>query len=300
MRPLLRTVDNEIADIAFGQHGVVTRRQLLDAGISPGEIKRRRRSGALRPVHRGVYRVGHEAPHREATYMAAVLACGDGAVLCGMAAAHLLGLVRGREPVPEVMAPLEHDIEGVSTRRWRRLDPGDTMLWRGIPTTTPARTVVDLAADLDETSLARVWHEADVRFRTTPRHVEVVLALRRQAPGARKLRRVLYGDVRIVLSELERAFLVLLGSAGLPLPRTNIVASGRRVDCRWRERRLTVELDSYRYHASRHAWEQDRTRERLARKRGDEHRRFSYDEVMQHQAYVVAEMRRLLRDDDPG
>lgn len=91
MRPQGRTVALEIARIAGGQHGVVTRRQLLAAGLSAGEIARRVRTGALLREHRGVYRVGHRAPSVEARYLAAVLACGDGARLSGLAAAHLLG-----------------------------------------------------------------------------------------------------------------------------------------------------------------------------------------------------------------
>ena len=75
------------------------------------------------------------------------------------------------------------------------------------------------------------------------------------------LRAVLRGEFRVTLSKLEKRFLSVLRRAGLPLPRTNRPAGGRRVDCRWPELHLTVELDSYRYHHSRHAWEQDRRRE---------------------------------------
>ena len=86
---------------------------------------------------------------------------------------------------------------------------------------------------------------------------------------------MLNGDVRVTLSTLERKFLARLRAAGLPLPLTNRVAGGRRVDCRWPDHRLTVEVDGYRFHRSRHAWEQDRRREREARARGDEFRRYT-------------------------
>ena len=128
--------------------------------------------------------------------------------------------------------------------------------------TTVARTIVDLAAELSRDELARACHEAGVRHRTTPAQVEAVLARRPRAKGATTSRTVLRGEVRVSLSELERRFLALLRKAGLVLPQTNRVAGGRRVDCRWPELRLTVELDSYTYHHSRHAWEQDRRRER--------------------------------------
>lgn len=101
------------------------------------------------------------------------------------------------------------------------------------------------------------------------------MALRPNVRGARKLRRVLHGDVKVTLSRLERAFLALLRRNDLPLPETNRRVGERRVDCHWPARRLTVELDSYRFHASRHAWEQDRRREREARARGDEFRRYT-------------------------
>ena len=111
--------------------------------------------------------------------------------------------------------------------------------------------------------------------------------------GAACLRQILRGDVRVTLSKLEARFLERLKEAGLPLPQTNRPAGGRRVDCRWPERRLTVELDGYRYHHSRHAWEQDRRREREARARGDEFRRYTYGDVLEDPAYMLAELRAL-------
>jgi len=101
----------------------------------------------------------------------------------------------------------------------------------------------------------------------------------------------------VTLSRLERAFLELLRDAGLPLPITNRPAGGRRVDCRWPEHRLTVELDSYRYHSSRLAWERDRRREREAYARGDQFRRYTYDDVFVNPRLMLSELRALLRPD---
>lgn len=81
---------------------------------------------------------------------------------------------------------------------------------------------------------------------------------------------------------------------------TNRVAGGRRVDCRWPAHRLTVELDSYRYHASRHAWEQDRRREREARARGDEFRRYTYGDVLESPELMLRELRALLSPRHPA
>ena len=104
---------------------------------------------------------------------------------------------------------------------------------------------------------------------------------RPNSPGATCLRRVIGGDVRVMLSRLESRLLQLLRSEGLALPPTNPPAGARRVDARWPDIRLTVELDGYRYHSSRHAWEQDRRREREARARGDEFRRYTYGDVLE-------------------
>jgi hypothetical protein len=300
MRPQDRTVERELARIADGQHGVVTRAELLDAGVSGAGIQRRVRKGTLMPVHRGVYRVGHRAPNVEAQYLAAVRACGEGALLSGRAAGYLLGLLKGPQPPPEVTTPTERRIPGVRTRRSRHMDDRDGTTVRGIPVTTVPRTLVDLAAVLPVEALARACHEAGVVHRTTPAKVEPVLARRPKSPGAPKLRRVLRGDVNVVLSRLEGAFMRLLRAAGLPLPQTNRPAGGRRVDCRWPEYRLTVELDSYQFHNSRHAWEQDRRREREARARGDEFRRYSYGDVLEDPRYMLRELRALLSPNTPA
>ncbi len=281
--------------MATANHGVLTRPQLHGAGITAGEIKRRLGSGALQREHLGVYRVGHRAPNREASYLAAVLACGQGALLSGRAAAHLLGLIGGAPPAPEVTAPTERRLDGVLTHRARSGELlRDGMLWNGIPVTTVPRTLVDVAAVLDAEALARACHEAGVRHRTTPSDVEAVLAHRPTSSGARALRAILSGKTRVTLSALERRFLERLDEARLPAPQTNRLVGGRRVDCRWPDRQLTVELDGYRYHGSRHAWEQDRRREREARARGDEFRRFTYGDVFEAPRLMLAELRALL------
>jgi very-short-patch-repair endonuclease len=250
--------------MASRAHGVVTRAELLCAGITAKEVRQRLETGALIAVFPGVYRVGHTAPSSEAHYLAAVLACGEGALLSGRAAAHLRGVLKGPAPAPEVTAPTERRVKGVETHRARRAKR-ETTTWRGIPVTTPARTLV-----------------------------EAVLPRCPNAPGAGRLGAVLRGDVHVTLSKLESRFLDCLRAAGLPLPVTNRPAGGRRVDCRWSEQRLTVELDSYRYHHTRHAWEQDRRREREAFARGDEFRRYTYADVTEDPRLMLRELRALL------
>lgn len=278
----------------FGRrpHGIVTRKQLLAAGLSPDQVRRLLSEGLLNREYRGVYRLGPPSP--EARYLAAVRACGDGAILSGRAAAHLLGLTKGQPPPPEVTAPAERRVPGLKTRRPRRLDPPDATTCSGIPVTTVPRTIVDLAAELPFDDLARLCHEAGVRYRTRPRQVKAVLARIPNARGAGRLEPILTGDSRVTLSRLEDRFQELLEEADLPLPVTNKPAGAHRVDCRWPEVRLTVELDSYTFHHSRHAWEQDRRREREARARGDEFRRYTWGDVYEEPQPMLADLRRVL------
>jgi very-short-patch-repair endonuclease len=294
MGPKNRTVDEVIGRIASRQHGVVTRTQLLVAAVSDKEIRRRLERKSLIRVHRGVYRVGHRAPSIEARYLAAVLACGDGAVLSGRAAGFLWGLLKGAAPPPEVTTPKDRNIKGVQTKRARRGEINATKR-HGIPITTVPRTLVDLSSLLPSADLARACHEAGVLHQTTPRHVEEILSKRPNTPGAKQLRKVMHGDVHVTLSALERRFLERLDEAGLPRPVTNKPAGTKRVDCRWPQHNLTVELDSYRYHRSRHAWELDRRREREAHARGDEFRRYTRDDVYEQPQQMLVELSALLR-----
>jgi hypothetical protein len=300
MRPQDRTIDEQLAELGGAAHGNVTWAEMVDVGISEAAIKRRVRRGSLIPQHRGVYRLGHAAPSVDATYMAAVLACGESAALSGRAAGYLLVLLKGQPPPPEVTTPTERRIDGITTRRCRGFGRRDVICVRRIRVTSVPRTLVDLARLLTASELARACHEAGVRYRTTPTAVETVLARRPMSPGAGTLRAVMRGDVHVSLSELEHLFLEMLRRLGLPLPQTNRVAGGRRVDCRWPEYRLTVELDSYRFHNSRYAWEQDRRREREARARGDVFRRYTWFDVVEEPGATERDLRRLLGACRPG
>lgn len=274
-----------MARLGARAHGVVTRRELVKSGVSDTELRKRVRKGALIRQYAGVYRVGHAAPSVDAEYTAAVKACGEGAVLSGRAAAHLLGLVKGKPPPPEVTAPGERCPSGLATRRAARR----ATKVRGIPATTVPETLVDLAAVFSAEALARVCHEAGVLYRTTPRQVEAVLRRRPNARGARKLSAVMRGETPVTLSEMERGFFRVWRPTGLPLPEANRVAGGRRVDLRW-PGRLTVELNSYRFHNSRHSWEQDQQRRRDARARGEEFRCYSWTDVTDEAEAMVAEI----------
>jgi predicted transcriptional regulator of viral defense system len=294
MRGESGSAEQIIARIAGRQHGVISAAQMRAAGLSPDAVERRAKKGVLHREHRGVYRVGHRAPSIEARYMAAVLACGQGAVLSGRAAAYCVRLIKGPPPEPEVTTVANRRVPGVSSCRVRRLDPRDVTRHRFIPMTTLPRTLVDLAGRLSLNELARACHEAGARHRVKAASVEAALARRPNSPGAWKLHEIFHGQLRITLSELERTFLSVLQGARLPLPLTNRKVDSRYVDCRWPRYCLTVELDSYRYHHTRHAWEQDRRREREARARGDEFRRYTYGDVTEDRALMLAELCELL------
>jgi hypothetical protein len=198
-----------------------------------------------------------------------------------LAAAHLYGLVKGSPPTAEVTAPTERRIEGVRIHRARVLDAHDVATFRGISVTTVPRTLVDIAAALSPEALARACHEAGVRYRTTPSAVEAVLARRPTSPGARKLH--------------------ARGPISRSPARRRAPASHHQPPRRGPSRRLslagaplTVELDGYRFHNSRYSWEQDRRREREARQRGDEFRRYSYADVTEHPRFMLTDLRSLL------
>jgi hypothetical protein len=287
-------VDQIVARLASGAHGVASRRELVAAGLSRRQVDRRLERGTLIAEFPGVYRVGHRAPSVEARYLAAVKACGDGAVLSGLAAAWLYGLVRGPAPLPEVSTRKKRRVKGVRVHRSLRLDPRETTIWRRIPITTVPRTIVDLPSLLSFDEVTGAVHEADVRHGTRPEHIEAVLARYPNANGAATLRTMASGDSPTLLSKLEKRFRQLLLGNRMTLPETNCKRGAHYVDCRWPAHRLTVELDSYRFHRSRRAWEQDRERERAARARGDEFRRYTWRDVVEEPAATVTELRGLL------
>jgi hypothetical protein len=240
-------------------------------------------------VHVGVYAVGHVAPSTDGDYMAAVLACGKGAVLSHRAAAHKLRLLPGRAPLPEVTVPTTAGRRrpGIVVHRAKRLAFLDTSTLDGIPVTTVPRILLDLAPSTTATDLTRACHEAWVRHRTGRDEVEAWIARNPRKKGAAKLRRALGADV--TLSALEDGFLALLRTHKLPLPRTNVDHHGDKVDCHWPDHDLTVELLSYRFHATRRAFEAD-----VARRRRSNHLAYTYGDVFDRAAATAAELRRRL------
>jgi putative AbiEi antitoxin of type IV toxin-antitoxin system/transcriptional regulator with AbiEi antitoxin domain of type IV toxin-antitoxin system len=271
--------------IAATQHGHVARRQLLAAGIDRDRIKRWRADGRLSDVHHGVYAIGRPAPSRHGRWMAAVLACGEGAVLSHLAAAQLLGILPAERARPEVTVPTTNGREQPQIRvhRVAVLHALDTETHHGIAVTSPARTLLDMSLRRSLPELTRSCHEAWIRHRTTPAQVNACIARNPHKPGAGRLRLALGGDV--TLSALEDGFVALLRDHGLPPARTNVDVRGDKVDCHWPQLGLTVELMSYRFHGSRRAFEAD-----IARRRRSNHLAFTYGDVFERGPQTAREL----------
>ncbi|HEV2776716.1 MAG TPA: hypothetical protein VGV90_14065 [Solirubrobacteraceae bacterium] len=220
--------------------------------------------------------------------MAAVLAGGPGAVLSHHAAAYLLKLLRGLPPRPEItITTADRRRPGIVIHRVGALHPRDVCVVDAIPMTTVPRVLLDLAPSLEPADLTRACHEAWVHHRVTPEIVEGCIARNPHKKGAAKLRRALGSDV--TLSKLEDLFLALLKAHGVPLPRTNIDVRGDKVDCHWERHGLTVELITFRYHATRHGFETDNERRRRSR-----HVPYTYGDIVERAHATVADLRQRL------
>jgi hypothetical protein len=272
--------------IADRQHGRVAWWQLLDEGVDRHTIQRWLEDGRLRPAHHGVYAVGHDAPSVDGAWMAAVLAGGPGAVLSHRAAAHRLRLLRGAPPPAEVTIPtLSHRRRpGVRIHRVRALHPLDVSVLDAIPITIVPRVLLDLAPATAPELLTRMCHEAWVHHRTTPAQIAACIRRNPHKRGAAKLTRAHGADA--TLSALETGFKVLLRAHGLPPARTNIDLHADKVDCHWPAHDLTVELHSYRYHATRQAFETD-----IARRRRSSHVAYSYGDVFERPVQTAGDLR---------
>jgi predicted transcriptional regulator of viral defense system len=257
--------ERALAGLATRQHGVVARRQLFGLGFGEEAIKLRLGAGRLATIHREVYAVGHTRISRRGHWWAAVLAYGDGALLSHRSAASLWGLAGARSPV-DVTAPAGR--QGISRRTgaWIhrcRLHPEDRTTRDGIPVTTVARTLFDLAEVVDYNRLRNAWEEADRLNLLRLRLVEDVCARGRGRRALRPIRRLLAETAAPAKtrSPLEDRFAAFCQTHRLPPPATNVLVLDREVDALWPQARLIVELDGWSYHRHRAAFERDRARD---------------------------------------
>lgn len=258
-------VDRVIREVAAGQHGVVTRRQLIAAGVRRGAVERRVRSGHLAPIHRGIYRVGPVVAPR-AGEMAAVLACGEAALLSHQSAAHLWeigGTDRGNAPVHVSVRAGRPAPRGVRVHRVRAIRPAEVTTVDEVPVTTPARTLLDLSASAEARELERAVAEAFARRLTSRSEIQELIAHYPRRPGIARLRSLLEVATGPALtrSEAEERFLALVRRAELPEPEANVEVAGFPVDFLWRSAGLVAEIDGFAYHSSRARFERDRRRD---------------------------------------
>jgi very-short-patch-repair endonuclease len=248
MRGFLST-NLRIAQTAGRQYGVVARQQLP---IGQDAVDHRCRTGLLHRVHRGVYAVGHLGLGQEARWLAAVLACGDGAVLSHRSAATLWGIRLGELFRPEVTHAEIRRWAGVTGHR-SDLAAADRTIHRGIPVTSPARTVADLAHVLDHDELTRALREAMFRRLYDPEAVRDALTRR---PS--KALKDLLTEATVTQSTMEDRFLTLCARHRLPRPHTQYRIGAKRYDFAWSQQRVVVETDSWVAHANQVAFQADR------------------------------------------
>jgi very-short-patch-repair endonuclease len=256
-----------LAELATRQHGVVGRWQLLEAGFTDKAIKQRLAAGRLSGVHRESYAVGHRRLSQRGWWMAAVLAGGPGAVLSHEDAAALWELTGAHSPI-DVTAPRGRQgrlrREGIRLHRSRTLEESDRTARNGIPVTTVARTLFDLAESADPTSLGHLWEEADKLHLLRLDAVAAVYERGRYRHRARARIRPLLQEARHAVrtrSPLEDRFSAFCRRFELPPPATNVLVLEKEIDAAWLEARLLVELDSWEHHGHRAAFERDRKRE---------------------------------------
>jgi len=257
----------EIVDLVRRQQGLVTHAQLMSLGVGQRTIERWLASGRLQAIHREVYAFGPRPLTKRGKWLAAVLAMGPGAFLSHRSAAALWGLA-GDRPKIDVNAPRGRQVRpgrrsGIKVHRCK-FDPDEVTVRDGIPVSTVARTLFDLAERSKPYELKGAWDEAS---RLKLLRVPEVAAVYERGRGRRartKIRPLLAAEQRHVedhASPLEDRFAEFVVAQRLPPPQTNVLVDGDEVDALWPDARLIVELDSWEFHGHRAAFEKDRDRD---------------------------------------
>ena len=257
-----RGIDRLIAALADRQHGVVAVWQLVALGLGYEAIRHRANVGRLHRVHQGVYAVGYRKLTRHGHWMAAVLAFGPDARLSHRSAAALWGIGPGFWKIEVTVPTARRARRGTRTHR-ATLHEEDIATHSGIPVTSVARTVLDLAGVLTDNALTRLIEDADRAELLDGRALDRVIGRRPKMAGIVRLRSVLaaYRGPADTRSKLERDFRALIAAAGLPEPQFNVLVAGLTVDVFWPQWKLVVELDGRPYHMSPRPFETDRIRD---------------------------------------
>jgi very-short-patch-repair endonuclease len=259
---MTRGTEDRISTFARRQYGMITRSQLLEAGVGSSAIGRRARTGRLRRIHRGVYLVGPILPPW-GLEMAAVLACGPRACLSHVSAARLWGLAPDDDAGPiHVRVPGGHggDRTGIRVHSTEALAPDERRLINRIPVTAPGRTLLDMATVVSRTELEGAVARAERKGLIDRNGLSALVEGSKGRQGTPALRGIVEAGAAFTRSEAERRFLELVRKARLPPPESNVMVHGYEVDFFWRKERIVVEVDGYRYHSSRPTFESDRRR----------------------------------------
>jgi len=293
-----------IAALAGRQHGVVSRSQLRTLGFSDSAITARLKFGYLQRLFRGTFAVGHSAVTRRARMLAAVLACGDHAVLSHRSAAELIGLSDRRQALIDVIPPTwaGREIQGIRWHRVRLPIDAEVEIREGIPCTSTSRTLVDVAGSAGWQSLRALVEQAAVLRLLDVEEIDRILAQGRRR-GAPRLRTILASwrsgaPTPKLRSRLEaRLFPQLIGK-GLPLPRCNVRLQiddhWLEVDLLWEVHRLAIEADGEETHGTRAAFQRDRWRDQLLAAAGYRTARVTWRQVVDEPDAVVDRIARML------
>ncbi len=270
--PVSGTRDERIAGVAALQRGRIARRQLLAIGVSSSSISWLVGHGRLRRVHRTVYVVGHDAPTELGAETAALLAVGRGAALSHLTAAAMWGI----HPRPRLIHVLVGPGEAASparvrVHRARSLDrEKDIRLRHGLPVTSPARTMLDIAELLTPREREWAYDRLIVDRVLRPAQLTELLNRTKGRRATALLRPLVDGDhgQALTRSEAEERLLVLVRQAQLPAPAVNSRLLGYEVDFHWRAQRFVLEVDGFRFHSTRRAFEHDRRKDAALRAAG--------------------------------
>jgi hypothetical protein len=294
IRALDRPVDGLIAELAARQHGVVARWQLLELGLTGDAIAHRVRAGRLHRVRRGVYAVGHRKLTERGNFMSAVLACGPDALLSHRSNAALRGLLPDARAVIDVTVPgrTRKGVAGVRLHLPRALHPDDIDVHDGIPCTSVARMLLEVASTASRRQLERIAESAERERVLDLREVNALLERSYGHKGRRPLV-ALFEQFRDpppnVRNEFEREVFDACDAAGIPRPQVNVTVEGNEVDLAWG--RVLVELDSWTYHGTRAAFERDRARDVALRLKGYIPLRFTWRQATGDVGALIAAVR---------
>ena len=291
--------DRRIAELAEVQYGVVSLAQLYALGLGRGAIAHRVKAGRLHRVHRGVYAVGHRRVSREGWWLAAVLACGDGARLSGVAAGAHWDLRPSDAEIVDVSVPsraARKPRSGIRVHRPRTFDELDGTVHERIPVTAVPLTLIDLGERISPAAHARAVERAELLELFDLVAIDDALARHPGRQGSRRLAAVLasYRDDVVTRSDLEAMFLALCATYGVPAPAVNARVEGLEVDFLWREQRLVAETDGLRHHGTSAAFERDRVRDAQLLVAGFRVVRFTYRQVRDEPARVAQTLLRLI------